>query len=196
MKKKTQPKARPRVLMCDCGGELKPAALENYDFSGYCGFSVLLKGVPGLKCSKCSGETIDGGIINALLKIMVVEVTKVESRLPADEAKFLRRILGATQQELANRMGIARETVAKWECGEQPISPQHDLILRVIVLTPLLAKDRHLIPPNHLADLLTRLQAVRTEPPRPLPEINLENYNLRKRAREWKASGELAAASA
>ena len=175
-------------LVCECGGRLRTEIATSYDFSGYVGFPVALRNVPILRCSKCAGETIDGGIINILLKVIVLEITKSPGRLSSDEARFLRRILGITQQELSDRMGIARETVAKWECGDS-ISPQHDLILRVIVLTPIIVAEPAFVPKPLMADLLGRMQAVRTGPPSPLGAIDLAPYNLKKRKSNWNTSG-------
>lgn len=151
---------------CECGGRLRPAILRDYDFSGYAGMPVRLEAVPGLRCAACAGEALEGGAINLLLKIMVVEIAKKSERLTADEAKFMRRILMGTQQELATRMGIARETVAKWECGET-ISPQHDLILRIFVLAPLVREEGPIVPVALVRELVSRLSNVRVAPPEP-----------------------------
>lgn len=191
MKKKQQQhgSARPDIsdLGCECGGELRPAIFDRYDFSGYAGFPLHVLKVPGLRCTKCKGETIDGGVVNTVLNVVVIEIVKSPGRLDSDQARFLRRTLGATQQELADRMGIARETVAKWECGEA-ISPQHDLILRVIVIAPRVAMDPTFVPRSVVAELVGKLQAVRTTPPAPLELVDLARYDLKRRKSVWKMS--------
>jgi len=127
MKKKTA---------CECGGSLRSQIIKAFDFSAYCGFPLTITSVPGFVCSSCHGETIEGGTVNMVLNNLVLRITASKVRVSGAEAKFLRRALAITQSELADRMGIVRETVAKWECGEQPISAQHDFILRAFVTAP------------------------------------------------------------
>jgi transcriptional regulator with XRE-family HTH domain len=154
----------PTQAPCECGGTLRPVTLEKYDFSDYVGFKVMLHGIPGLRCDKCRGETIIGGVVNAALNLTLMKIFEHPGRLRADEAKFLRRNLGITQEELATRMGINRVTVAKWECGDEPISPQHDYVLRGTALAGFAAL--HSIP-RETADKIIRsvFNGVRTLPP-------------------------------
>src|SRR5450432_1860385 len=113
----------PGVVACDCdGGSLRPVKLARYDFSDYVGFEVILSDMDGLRCDKCGAETLPGGMVNLVLNFIVVELAKQPKRLSGPEAKYLRHNLDVTQEELASRMGIVRETVAKWECGDAIIS--------------------------------------------------------------------------
>ena len=48
-----------------------------------------------------------------------------------------RRALGLSQAELATRLGVATNTVARWERGERAIPPYLQLALQVIeIATP------------------------------------------------------------
>ena len=58
--------------------------------------------------------------------------------LSGERARYLRKQLGLTQQELAERADIDRVTVAKWETGDKSISPQHDFLLRGFALAELM----------------------------------------------------------
>ena len=69
-------------------------------------------------------------MISAALLALTQQVLMKPSVLSPEEAKFLRKRLQLSQKDLAERMGIQRETVAVWECGQKPLSPQHDYILR------------------------------------------------------------------
>jgi DNA-binding transcriptional regulator YiaG len=154
----------PRPANCECGGSLRVATLDEYDFSDYVGFKVILTNVPGLRCDKCHGETIVGGMINAAMNLTLRRISESPRRLHGAEAKYLRRNLGITQEELAIRMGINRVTVAKWECGDEPISPQHDYILRGMILTGLALLNS--IPREVVEKTLRSVfGAVRTLPP-------------------------------
>jgi DNA-binding transcriptional regulator YiaG len=82
------------------------------------------------------------------------------------DAFYLRRSMQITQQELADRMGIVRETVAAWESNLKEISPQHDLILRVLMLNR--ARGSEPVPTKAVLDIANEvsatLQGVRSEP--------------------------------
>jgi len=156
-------------INCDeCGTRLERVRLENFDFSAWAGMPVTLKSVPGYRCKECGGETIPGKVVNVSLWVVAIECIKMPQRLHAQFARYLRRTLEITQQELADRMSIARETVAAWECGEREISPQHDFILRSIVLQRA-SGDLTTIPPELRSGLLVGalscLGSVKSEPP-------------------------------
>lgn len=155
-------------LKCECGGTLRRAKLTSFDFSPFAGLPVELRGAPGLRCDKCKGETLDGAIVNGVLAILTQEVVMLARGLAPQEAKYLRKQLGLSQRELAERMQLARETVAAWECGQKPLSPQSDYILRGLVIS-----DRRPLPSAVLwSDVLERaLGQVHTpQKPRKLPQ--------------------------
>lgn len=159
--------------VCDCGGHLRPAKLDTYDFSRYVGFKVTLRGMDVLRCESCGWATLDGTMINTVLHRLVVDFTRFPRRLNANEAKYLRRSIDATQEELASRMGIVRETVAKWECDDQTISPQHDFILRMLALGGMVGRGlmTHEIAGEILAE---NFRAVRSNPPREItPAVDM-----------------------
>ena len=65
-----------------------------------------------------------------------------------------------TQEELANRMGITRVTVARWETNTHPISPQLDFLLRGFVAAHLMASR-----PDLAMRVLQHLSSVAAAPP-------------------------------
>lgn len=117
-------------LKCECGGTLRRVTIKTYDFTGFAGLPSKLHDVPGLRCDKCGEEALQGDVINASLVALTQMVLTLPRVLLPQEAKFLRKRLQLSQKDLAERMGIQRETVGAWECGQKPLSPQHDYILR------------------------------------------------------------------
>lgn len=115
---------------CECSGSYREVTLPSYDFSGFAGLPVELRGAPGLRCDACNRVALEGEIINAALLLLTQQILRLQRLLSPDEAKFLRKRLQLSQKALAERMHIQRETVAAWECGQKPLSPQHDYILR------------------------------------------------------------------
>lgn len=148
---------------CDRGGVLKPVRLPRYDFSAEAGMPVALLDVDVLKCDKCGAEVLDGKIINGAMNKLLEVLLQAPRRFEPQSAKFIRSSIGCTQEELAERMGIARETVARWESGEQDISVQNDFILRVMAIRRL--QDAH-ARMREVLKALRGLDAVRTRPPK------------------------------
>lgn len=145
-------------IRCDCGGALRRVTLRGYDFSADAGLPVTLARAPGWRCPRCGGETLDGATIAAALSALTVAIVIKPERMTAEEARFLRKTMGATQRELAVRMSVARETVAAWECGQHPISPHLDHVLRAFALAHVAAR----LPSTKVADAVGALGAVRT----------------------------------
>lgn len=186
MKEKTKHRkqpAHPAAHRCsECAGTLKPAKFSNFDFTQWAGLPVYLAAVPGLRCDSCGGKTLPGIVINQLLATLAICIVRLPHRLPATEARYLRRCLQITQQELADRMGIVRETVAQWETATKEISSQHDLILRTLLLNKFFGED--LVSPERLVATMMSLAAVKSAPPprkmQPLLVPASEYMNMKK----------------
>jgi transcriptional regulator with XRE-family HTH domain len=147
----------------------------NFDFSGFAGIQVTLADTPGFECRKCGGKTIDGGLIKLFLALVGLEIVRQPERLNAEKARYLRKQLGLTQQQLADRMGIDRVTVTNWETGKE-ISPQHDFILRAFADNDLNGGLRRILKPAWVAKSMTTssaaLTSVRKEPPTSRSELH------------------------
>jgi transcriptional regulator with XRE-family HTH domain len=51
------------------------------------------------------------------------------------EIRFLRKHIGLSAADFAQRMGVARETVSRWETGANPMGAVADRLLRLLVVT-------------------------------------------------------------
>jgi DNA-binding transcriptional regulator YiaG len=171
MKKKKAVRSSDVDVFCHCGGRLRHAILPEHDLAPYVGLEGKARNIPGLRCTGCGGESLEGDVIAAVIKLSVVNIAQIKTRLSSGAARFLRRAVGMTQAELATRMSINRVTVAKWECDEEPISPQHDMLLRVLVLSPLASTGQ--IPQKDMASILEGLGAVRVSPPQPIEKLDI-----------------------
>lgn len=149
------------LLRCECGGTLRREVLKEFDFTPVAGISSTLRNVRGLRCDHCHLPTLDGTVINATLRTMEIEVAKQSERLTSEHAGFLRQRMRLTQQSLADRMGIARETVADWERGASVISAQHDLMLRALAVVHLV--ETGVLPKGAM---LEAIRSARVAPPR------------------------------
>ena len=170
------------MVRCECGGVLRAAMLKDFDFTSWAGFPSRLEAVPGYRCSGCGGETVPGTVVNTILRVMGLAAIRLPHRLPGELARFVRRILQLTQLQLGDRMGVARETVAQWERGEKQISPQHDLILRTILLERQFDED--VVPVSLLIATMANLGAVKAAPPpRKQPSIRVSASDYRRMAK-------------
>ena len=152
-------------IRCACGGTLHEVTLHNFDFTAFAGIAVTLAEAPGYRCSACGKETLGGEVINLVLRELAPRVIQMPKRLPGDHARFLRKHMRLSQKALAERMGCARETVAKWEIGETVISPQHDMQLRSIATAHLLRAQATI----SRAEVARVLECVREEEPLKTP---------------------------
>ena len=63
---------------------------------------------------------------------MVADRKKQKPRWDADKVRALRKHMGATQQELADRLGSRQQTVSEWETGlYQPRGPSATLLTMI-----------------------------------------------------------------
>ncbi len=156
-----------RRLNCSCGGRIGPATLQEVPLEPLFALSGTLVGpVPGLRCDRCGEETFDGAVFQGLLFVVARFVLAQGRILRGQEARFLRKaVLGSTQEQLAERMGIHKITIVDWERGERPLSKEHDYELRGIALSSLLKRAPAAQRRRLLADAERILGAPRTAPP-------------------------------
>ena len=70
------------------------------------------------------------GLDRAIAAVIVTS----HARLRGQEVRFLRSLLGCSQTELANELGLKRLTVARWEgAPKTPIQGTADRALRIVV---------------------------------------------------------------
>jgi putative zinc finger/helix-turn-helix YgiT family protein len=152
------------IAMADCliCGKKMKSTRENrkYDFSGLDGVTLL--GVEVLRCSVCGEEEIGIPNIEGLHAALARHLAERKERLMPNEVRFLRKHLGLSTQDFARRMGVARETVARWESISEPLRMKTatERLLRLMVLL-----ER---PVDHYPD---ELDETATKEPRPLKTV-------------------------
>jgi putative zinc finger/helix-turn-helix YgiT family protein len=119
----------------DCG---KPVATERnavrrYDMGGLP--HVELHGVEVTRCESCGGESIAIPRISQLHRVLADAFVRQRRMLAPVEIRFLRKHIGLSGADFAQRMGVARETVSRWETGAQPMGAVADRLLRLLVVT-------------------------------------------------------------
>lgn len=118
----------------DCGTVLETKR-ENYRYDD-CGLPyVVLHGVEVSRCPKCGYEEVAIKSIENLHKLIAWRLAEKDSRLTAEEARFLRKYVGYSSGDFAEVLGVTVETVSRWENGVRPIGPVHDRLLRMLAVS-------------------------------------------------------------
>jgi putative zinc finger/helix-turn-helix YgiT family protein len=117
-----------------CGAEMK-TGWENvrYDACGLPG--VTLMDVEVSRCPQCGEYEVAIPQIDDLHKAIAQAVIRKTSRLDAAEVRYLRKYLGWSGADFATHMGMAPETISRWETGAESIGPTADRLLRLMVAT-------------------------------------------------------------
>lgn len=71
--------------------------------------------------------------INELHKLLVRMIVSREKGMSGKELRFLRTEMGMTQAELAKIVKRDVQSIGRWERGENPIEPNAELIIRLLV---------------------------------------------------------------
>ncbi len=116
----------------ECGTPMK-SRKENYRYDE-CGLKhVTLIGVEVTRCPKCGNFEISIPHIEALHRLLAKVLIEKSTRFTGEEIRFLRKSLGWSGTDFAKHMGVAEETVSRWENDAAAIGPQADRLLRFLV---------------------------------------------------------------
>lgn len=114
---------------------------------------VVVKG-PLPVCNSCGEVVVPGQLIDQLVPSLAAKMVEAAA-LDAEAVKFLRKVLGLTQGELADKVDVSRATVARWEAaGSIGVAGTQALALRAAVAMQLLEENPELA--STLAPLFNR----------------------------------------
>src|SRR4051812_37354112 len=110
------------MIMIRCSncleGTMVEGRVENYDASAVVGLeAVVLRSAPALRCDRCGHVMFDGNVVEAVTEQLARLIVRQGEELRPTEIRFLREVIGMTQAELAERLGMSRATVNRWETG-------------------------------------------------------------------------------
>lgn len=111
---------------------------------------VTLQNVMVNRCPSCGEEVISIPKVSELHKVLACAVASKPSRLGGDEIRFLRKYLGWSGVQFANIMGIAPETVSRWENSAASMGQTAERMLRLMVFR---LEPVEKYPTEDLADL-------------------------------------------
>jgi putative zinc finger/helix-turn-helix YgiT family protein len=125
-----------KVRTCEeCGSALTTErdAVRRYEIGGLP--HVELHGVEVTHCSQCGKEGMAIPRIGQLHRMLAERFVKQPRMLAQTEIRFLRKHMGLATADFAQMMGVARETVSRWETGAQPMGAVADRLLRLLVVS-------------------------------------------------------------
>ncbi len=116
-----------------CGGNLRvTGSTHRYAESGLP--YVVLHGVQVRKCQECGEEEVAIPDIAGLHRCMAALLVARKSALAATELRFLRQFLGHSSKDFAKTLGVAPETLSRWENASRDIPPVVDRVVRLLVV--------------------------------------------------------------
>jgi DNA-binding transcriptional regulator YiaG len=126
----------PTRRCLDCGSLMR-GRKQAYHYTE-CGLSsVKLADVLVFEC-ECGARVPIITAIEALHFRIAVTLLRKQSLLAGEEIRFLRKMGGMSQADLARIMGYDKTRPSKWESGGSPISGESDRLLRSICFIKML----------------------------------------------------------
>jgi putative zinc finger/helix-turn-helix YgiT family protein len=93
--------------------------------------NVWLEGVPILQCA-CGERLIGIPDLKELLDLVAKKILLKENCLSGEEIRFLRKRLLMSTKEFSQLLGVARETLSRWENENRPPNATADRLIRVV----------------------------------------------------------------
>lgn len=97
---------------------------------------LIVSDYPIYACNDCQEEFIDEITIEATEKKIRDFQRKVDNLLTSDEIVALRKELGLTQSQLAEKLGVSRITIARYEGGQLTQGKSQNHHLRLMLENP------------------------------------------------------------
>lgn len=134
---------------------------------------VIIEGVEVRHCPHCGEEEVSYANVEQLHTELALQLARKEAALTPQEIRYLRTWLGLSSSDLAKRMGVAKETVSRWERVDKPLAmgATAERLLRLMAV--------HEQPVEEYP--LERLEHVATSKPAPL------RVRLKPRKQGWTA---------
>jgi len=100
-----------------------------------CGLrTVLVKGMEIRTCSACKARQVVVQRVLELHQAIAMTLVRKRTRLAGDEIRFMRKHIDWSGKDLARHMGVAHETVSRWEHEREFMSAMADRLFKLIVV--------------------------------------------------------------
>lgn len=102
-----------------------------YGFAGRGLPNVFLVGIEYLVCSVCGRQSAEIPAIAELFSAIARAVVRKRQTLTGADIKFLRKQMGMKTADFAAAIGVARESVSRWENGHKDPQESADRLIRI-----------------------------------------------------------------
>jgi putative zinc finger/helix-turn-helix YgiT family protein len=138
-----------------CSGTME-GRRENYRYTE-CGLSsVVLLNILVFHC-KCGSIVPEIPAIDGLHLDLMRGILRKDTLLCGEEIRFLRKMAGLTATNLAKTIGMAKETISRWENDKVPISGESDRLLRFACFLEFM-QQRRLEDKDNLAGVMDQVR--------------------------------------
>ncbi len=96
--------------------------------------NVVLVGIEVRHCPKCGEEQIVIPRLEELHRVIAFKVASQAARLNGAEIRFLRKWLGWSGATFAKTIGVAAETVSRWENDKEAMGTTAERLLRLMAI--------------------------------------------------------------
>jgi DNA-binding XRE family transcriptional regulator len=110
-----------------------PGFVDDYDMSPFFGLDARLVRAPALVCDHCGEATLEGPVLEAAERSLARLVVRGSGPLKPKEVRFLRGLMGLSQGELGERLGVHRVSVARWETETAPVGALESFAIRTMM---------------------------------------------------------------
>lgn len=103
-----------------------------------CGLDgIVLENVSVYRCPSCGEREIEVPNTLQLHRAIALALARKAERLAPREIRFLRKYLGLSSTEFADKVGVRKSTVSRWERVDEPtpMGGQTERLLRVLVMS-------------------------------------------------------------
>ena len=122
-------------MTCARCGAAMTASRENFLYTAGGLPNVTLVGVEVRRCAACGEFEVAIPRIEELHRTIARAVARKRGRLALVEIRFLRKWLGWSGVDFAAHVGVAPETVSRWENGNLQMGGPAERLLRLMVAT-------------------------------------------------------------
>jgi transcriptional regulator with XRE-family HTH domain len=116
----------------ECG---EPADVETGEFLfADLGLPVNVRGVEIVSCPACGAADPLIPNLKGLLRAVAAGVLETGRRLTGAEIRFLRKYNGLSAGEFAEKIGVDRHELSRYENGKRPVSESKDRLIRLVTI--------------------------------------------------------------
>ena len=116
----------------NCGQPVTPER-RNYRYTESGLSNVVLQGVEAAECPACGHCDVTIPHLAKIHRAIALALAESPVRLTGAQLRFLRKYVGYTGEQLAKYLHTDKTKISKWECGEDPIGPSNDRLIRLLV---------------------------------------------------------------